>query len=100
MPFLRMMQHGDGSMALCSGAGETASGAAGERSFLSRITRGVSPLDVAWTQAIRDSEAHEASIPDPTLARRRLLNFQPMRMRGAYLSSLSLGVERVVVNQW
>jgi len=95
MPFLRMMQHGDGSMALFNGAGETALGQLA--SVLSyEDTRGVSPLNAPYAGYQR-LEAHEALIlidagaPPP-------IEFSANAHAGCLSFEFSLGVERVVVN--
>ena len=95
MPFLRMMQHGDGSMALFNGAGETALGQLA--SVLSyEDTRGVSPLNAPYAGYQR-LEAHEALIlidagaPPP-------IEFSANAHAGCLSFEFSLGAERVVVN--
>lgn len=95
MPFLRMMQHGDGSMALFNGAGETALGQLA--SVLSYAdTRGLSPLNAPYAGYQR-LEAHEALVlidagaPPP-------MEFSANAHAGCLSFEFSLGTERVVVN--
>ena len=95
MPFLRMMQHGDGSVALFNGSGETALGQLA--SVLAyEDTRGVAPLNAPYAGYQR-LEAHEALIlidagaPPP-------IEFSAHAHAGCLSFEFSLGVERIVVN--
>lgn len=95
MPFLRMMQHGDGSMALFNGAGETALGQLA--SVLSyEDTRGVSPLNAPYAgyQRLEANDALiliDAGAPPPVA-------FSANAHAGCLSFEFSLGVERVIVN--